>query len=60
MAKILNYGSSWPAYVQERDDTPPIYRTGSILRWKEGYEQRQKQRDIAKAKSILNKMLDSF
>ena len=60
MAKILNYGTSWPAYVQERDETPPIYRTGSILRWKEGYEERQKQRDIAEAKIILDKMLDSF
>ena len=60
MTKILNYGSSWPAYVQERDETPPIYRTGSILRWKEGYEQRQKQRDTDEINTILNNMIDSF
>jgi len=64
MNKILHYGTHWPAYVQERNDTPPIYRTGSIAHWKEGYEQRQKERqkkaDITRAKNILKNMIDTL
>ena len=50
--------SSWPAYVQERDTTPVIYRTGITPMWKADYERKQLDNDNEKALSILNEILN--
>jgi hypothetical protein len=60
MGRIYNIRSSWPSYVQERDDTPIIYRTGVIASWQQDYEARQKQADRKKALDLLDSMLSMY
>lgn len=50
--------SSWPAYIQERDTTPVIYRTGVLHDWIRDYKEKQLDNDNDKALSILNEILN--
>jgi hypothetical protein len=59
MSKRLNYGRSWPAYVQDKEDIPPIYKTGCLYSWKEWLELK-KQEKLIKDKKEFNDTLNSF
>lgn len=59
MSKRLNYGRSWPAYVQDKEDIPPIYRTGCLYSWKEWFELK-KEAKLIKDKKEFNDTLNSF
>jgi len=63
MSKRLNYGSSWPTYVQEKEDTPPVYKTGCLYSWKEWFELKKEAKlikDKKEAMDILDSLIDSF
>tara|TARA_R110000764_G_scaffold173653_1_gene260329 strand:+ start:460 stop:657 length:198 start_codon:yes stop_codon:yes gene_type:complete len=59
MSKRLNYGSSWPTYVQEKEDTPPIYTTGCLYSWKEWFELK-KEAKLIKDRQEFDDALNSF
>mgnify|MGYP003650924266 CR=1 FL=1 len=63
MSKRLNYGRSWPAYVQDKDEIPPVYKTGCLYSWKEWFEIKKQEKLIKDKKialDILNSLIDSL
>lgn len=57
MSRVFKIKTSWPAYVQERDDTPFIYKTGVISHWKEQCEANKKREEYRKALDKANELL---
>ena len=49
-----------PSYVQERDDTPPIYRAGIMPAWVASHEQKERELDNGKAVDLLDSILKVY
>ena len=56
----IGFRSSMPSYVQERDDTPPIYRAGIMPAWVASHEQKEREIGNGKAVDLLDSILKVY